>query len=173
MDNDLYGLSRQNGKFLSYFCFTCVWCFGFLFGIFAGSSVKPSILALMRWDINRPMSIVGLLSILCLPYLLTGFAVLYRIPRFIFFVSFLKSFLLGFCCAVLKVTFTEVHWIYKSLLLFTDYFSLLIITVLWLRCFDNACRVRHIITGFLLSLCIGVFDYMFISPFMASVIEKG
>lgn len=173
MDNDLCGLSYRNRKSVSYFCFTCVWCFGFLLGIIAGSSADPSVLSLMRWDGNHPMSIVGLLSTLCLPYLLTGFAVLYRIPRFLIIVLFLKSFLLGFCCMILKLGFTEIHWIYKSLLLFTDFFSLLILTALWLRCVDCGCRVRHIITGFLFSLGIGVFDIMFISPFVASVIEKG
>lgn len=172
MDNALKGISFRRDKSYPLLYFSCFWCFGFLLGCVTGLSAEPSFFPLMRWTFSGSMSIVGLLSILCLPYLLTAFAVIYRIPRFLFIVSFLKAFLLGFTCALLKICFGEVHWVFMSLVLFTDFFSLLILMVLWLRAIQGCCLVSQIITGLCLSLGIGVFDFVFISPFAAAMIEK-
>lgn len=172
MDNTLYGISVRKIKNFSFLIFSSIWCFGFLLGCIAGLSAEPSFYSLMHWTFSSSKSIFGLLIILCLPYLLTGFAVLYKIPRFLFVIAFLKAFLFGFSCVLLKICFGEEHWGYQFLVLFTDFISLLILVVLWLLTLHGFGRGRQIVAGLSLCFGIGLFDFIFISPFIASMIEN-
>ena len=155
----------RGNKFLLPACYSA----GFLLGIAFAYRSQP-LVSLMRGAIIGSVTIVGLGSVLLLPYLLTVSAVLFSSSGFLFTVAFLKAFSFGACAAAVDLAFSDAGWLVRSLLMFSDFFGFPVLVWLSWHSFDSLGKRKtmYMIAGGLL-LIIGLIDCFLIAPFLELV----
>jgi hypothetical protein len=147
------------------------WCAGLLLGCFCAWQTGNVHSSLMRGAAERSVSIVGL-AVVCLPFLLTVFTVLFRTPWLIYPLCFGKGFGFAFVAALCAGGFGSGGWLLRVLLLFTDGFSAPLLLFLWLSILRRPNRFEA--KGFVISavglLVAGSIDYWLVAPFLARLI---
>ncbi len=139
---------------------------GILFGCFFSAFFKDDYLLLMRRAVLLPVSIVGTLLAVVVPYV----AIVYSTRRWLIYFQFGLRFLFiaaSFC--IVREAFGSASWLIRCLLLFPDYFCMP--AMLWLICQANH-RKRKRTIAVIYSLLIGWINYQFVSPFLATLIQK-
>ena len=80
-----------------------LWILGLFLGMFCAVYAGDSLSSLMLGLPELPMSIVGLLCGMLMPFLLIAFALAFQLPWLLYMISFGKSFAFGFCALLMAV----------------------------------------------------------------------
>lgn len=148
------------------------WTIGLILGGFLSLSVDTIVSSSMRAAATSSMSIIGFLSVLLLPLVLSAFVVCFSKNCFLVPIAFLKAILFSFVAVGVITSFGTAGWLVSCLLLFSDCLVLPLLWWFWL-CSASAKRADVLRCGFLVCVCIlliGCFDYYTVAPFLASII---
>ena len=173
------------GRFLTVHCSVCsrriyrpllafLMLLGFLCGIFLTVNSDPSSVSLMRTAALSRVSIVGLLTVLLLPFLLSAFAVYTSSTYLLFPVCWLKAFSFSHSAGMISLAFGNAGWLVRWLLLFSSGLSLPVLIWFCMRHGDGTHRkdlLRDFSVCMVLVLLIGSLDFRVISPFLVKLIE--
>lgn len=147
---------------------------GFTLGVLLACTTAPNSFLLMRSVVMRPVSIVGAFVVWLLPFLITAFAVFKLPARCIPAIAFFKALSYGFVLQLIYIAFPGAGWLVRSLLLFTDNISILLLYCLWLRNIPR--KSPAMCKDFGVCACIltaaTVLDYCLLSPFMVMLINN-
>lgn len=151
-----------------------VFAFSLLSGLFLGSrfhlASESALFSLMRVSASQNVSIVGQLSVLLLPFLLSAFFYSTRAVWLIIPLSFLKGICFGFCQAIILSSFTGAGWLVYFFLMFSNILTLPVLVFFWISCISGT---RYMICRLffcsLAVLFIVVADHYFMIPYYISL----
>ncbi len=153
------------------FFLALAWAAGLLSGVLLFLHADTSFLSLMHRVRTVPVSIVGLVSVLVFPFLISAFSVYSSLDWVLYLAALGKGF--GYCLAVLScaAAFGSAGWLICPLLLFSDGGGVLFLWLYWLRCGTGgggfSTKVWLLCLG---GACLlGLVDLLFISPFLAAL----
>ena len=154
--------------FLAFF-----WFAGIFSGILISRHADSTVLSLMRSAVDSAVSIVGLLSAACLPFLLSALAVSLSGPGWLLPVGFVNGFLYSYVSMTVFRSFGFSGWLLRPLLCFSMVSVAPALYCFWLRLISAGRESFFSETAFFLSLAllIGSVDYSLISPFLARLIS--
>ena len=146
------------------------WVFGLIAGAFLFLQAGPFSFSLMHRIIGSPVSIVGLLSNLLIPFLFTVFAVYSSLFCLSFPICFTEGVLFSFCFAGISRTFSSAGWMLRWIVLFRSGICAACTLLVWFRIFSGG--KTGVWLFWWLSVCTAacILDYSVISPFLASLI---
>lgn len=149
------------------------WCAGLVFGVCAAFGARNVLVPLMRLAVASPVSIVGLLGSLLLPFLFTALAVFLSHDWFILPVCFLKSFTYVLCAQTITLAFGNSAWLIQLLFLFSDTCMLSVLIWFWIRHLDcnRVTIVRDTAICIVVFIIIGILDHCFVSPYLTKIIN--
>ena len=146
------------------------WLTGLLFGAFFACSSDPSLFLVMRSAHKSAVSIVGLLSSMLLPLLLTALAVYISMIYFLIPIAFSKACLYAYISVVAFSCRSTGGWLYWLLLLFGDVCSAPIYLKLWMQIPTTQRKGPLFLSSVAGVLIIGFLDFQYISPFLATIL---
>lgn len=153
------------------FLTTLTWISGLLAGVYL--IYETSFASLMCSVLFSRISIIGLFVSLVLPLLLSY--ILLRCFHFycILPIVFLKAFSFMCCYGSIMIAFGNAGWLVAGMLLFSDCFLVVLLLLLWLRVASGrSCSPRFFTMSYILvSLVIGCFDYLVVSPFASILLN--
>ena len=141
------------------------------FGVLFAATADQSYLHLMRMAAGRPVSIVGSLLAVIVPYVVSVLAVSNFKPWLVYLTIAVRIFLFSSACWVIADSFGTASALVSFLLLFPD--ILLIPVLLWFAISSlsgNCSRILVLLSLVYISL-VGIIDYCAISPFLAKIIN--
>ena len=141
-------------------------CIGTLFGCCFSAIFKDDYLVLMRRAVSLPVSIVGTLMAVVVPYV----AIVYSTRLWLIYAQIcLRFFFVAASFYIVGEAFGSAAWLIRCLLLFPDYLCMPVV-------FHFVCRSRRNkrkqTVLLIYSLLIGWINYQLISPFLAAIIQK-
>ena len=149
--------------------------FAFISGLLMGCVIQLSAefdsYSWMRGTPDAPVSIVGLLSVILLPFLFSAFAV-YSSQRWLLIpIAFCKALSFALVACGIGAAYGSAGWLMRILLMFTDIFSLPLLVLFWVRYCGGERRLtlHSVFTYFTAAACIGSIDFFVISPFLAGL----
>ncbi len=141
-------------------------CIGTLFGCCFSAIFKDDYLLLMRRAVSLPVSIVGTLLAVVVPYV----AIVYSTKLWLIYVQIcLRFFFVAASFYIVGEAFGSAAWLIRCLLLFPDYLCMPVI--IHFACHIGRSKRKQAIL-LIYSLLIGWINYQFISPFLATIIQK-
>ncbi len=149
--------------------------FAFAAGLAAGSilylSAEFKSVSWMRGAADSPVSIVGLLGVILLPFLFSAAAVFLNRDWLLIPIAFLKA--LSFVQVSLGISqaYGSAGWLMRFLLMFADSISLPVLVYFWI-CFGFSGKKLsgwRFLCFIAAAACIGCFDFCVISPFAANL----
>lgn len=149
------------------------WIVGLVVGAYVAQSEAETVIDLVRRSVQCEMTISGVMSVCVLPFLLSAFAVLICEPWLLLFISTLKAFRFSFCAWGVCLAFGQSSWLVLFLFLFSDICLIPLLVFFWIRNIRGHANLRLFeIVGFLIAaVSVGLVDYLFISPFLASLMK--
>lgn len=147
-----------------------IWSLGLVIGYYLASRSKPVISSLILLIQSDRMMIVGFLSMLILPFIVSAILIWMSLNIWVLPLAFLKACLYSCCCCQIMV-FGDAGWLAHLLFVFSESISVPILLWFWFSCIDE-----H--RGFILQraiLCIasvmtiGCVDCFIVSPFAAKL----
>ena len=147
-------------------------CFsgGLLAGLYLYSHITYTSSLMCMLPTER-VSIVGLLTVLFLPLLISSLAALFSIKSIILLVAFFKG--LTFCCcsAHIIAAFGDAGWLLRWLLMFSDSLMLIPLVWFWNRNIFGSCKSFwfDITVCSIIGVAVGIVDLVFISPLLVSL----
>lgn len=108
------------------------WCLGLVFGVLASASAGHILIPIMRGVVTAPVSIIGLLIGVYLPFLLSVLAVRFCRPG-IYVLAISKGFCFSFTGFSVWLAFGNAAWLISALLLFSEWMLLPVLYLFWLR----------------------------------------
>lgn len=150
----------------------CLWCAGLVSGLFVVFGASDSLHSLMLPAIYARVSIVGLLSGLLLPLLLSYIFFRLSVQRLVFAVCFLRAALFGFCACGVVLSCGSAGWLIQGLMMGSDLFSIPLLYVFWLRHIDGSIRNldRDLFACAGVTVVIGLLEYFLAVPFLARIV---
>lgn len=150
------------------------WVLGMLLGVFSAHGAEGTLIPLIRQSVSSRSSALGALCAALLPFLLSALAVSFSEPWLLLLISSFKAFSFTFCACGVSLAFGQSSWLVRFLFLFSDLCLIPILYLYWLR----HLRKDRITRYWELPCCLGWatlicgIDYWFISPFLASIMER-
>ena len=161
--------SKSNRAIYTYFILSIL--LGFSVGFYFFENTGNSPILLMRVALCCNVSISSLLCSVFLPFLLSFLCVYFSKQWLLYWICFWKMFSFGFSANCLLRAFGSAGWLVQSLSMFSDLAALIMLT--WF-CVRNLRICRHparkdflVATSVVFPICVA--DYIFISPFVASL----
>ncbi len=160
-------------------CRNCViylaisWCLGLIIGALFSYETQSISISLMRTAASTRVSIVWLLVLRTAPLVLSAIAIYLRLPYFTLIIVFFKAFIFGFAACGTVWTFFSSGWLITSLLMFSDFFMVIPLLYFWIRHISGTQSYlrRDFIVSLLLSAALCIADYLFVSPFLAVLMD--
>ena len=153
--------------------FSAIWLAGLVFGAFFALQADAAFTQLILIAAGNRVSILLLLITSLVPFLICAFAASPKRLTPIICIGFLKTFMFSYICIIAFKAFGNAAWLIQPMLQFTD-----LITLPFLYWFSiNSLRKEQRIYRDL-AICVGALltaitlDYIFISPFLAMIIER-
>ena len=148
------------------------WFAGLLVGAIVALSADPSFFSLMRLMPCRPVSIIGLMLPVFLPFLFTAIAVYLSYDQLLIPAAFFKALLLSMLAVGVWITYGHGGWIIAALLFFSDFLSSGFFLWLWYSVIagKRALLYRFVCT-FLVLLSVRFFDRVCITPFLLNLLS--
>ena len=146
--------------------------FGVCFGGICSGLAEPILFQLMYTAAQSRVSIVCLLPVMLLPIVISAFAVSVGLYWLLIPVAFLKTFLFGFLCSGIVILFPDSGPLFAFLFLFMDFLSMPVLCWYWLRCIHSreaGSRACVLSISCIVGICL--LNYLFISPFLASLLS--
>ncbi len=152
--------------------FLC-WIVGFVLGFGFHFTCSSYIIPMMRSVLNQPVSIVGMLASVFLPFCFTYISVITNKPIYILIVSFIKAMSFAFAGAALSDLYDSATWLVRFLFLFSDYCLLPFLFWLWYEILADH-QWTAIRNKFYLCLSIGItasmINYLAVIPFLSNLL---
>lgn len=158
---------RKVGLWILAFSFAA----GLAAGSFSCSSAEFNSVSWMRGAADSPVSIVGLLGVICLPFIFSAAAVFMNQIWLLIPIAFCKA--LSFIQVSLGISkaYGSAGWLMRFLLMFADIVCLPVLVFFWVR--FGFCRKPMscwTVLSFLgIAACIGCFDFCVISPIVVGL----
>lgn len=152
-------------------CLALIWIFGLIAGCILFFSAEPEFSSLMPMAVGGRVSIVGLLSVILLPFLFSAFAVFISQSWLLLPLAFCKAVCFSYVSLGVMEAYGSAGWLMRLLLMFSDIAVLPLLYGYWQR-YISGDRQFGIWPGLLFlvgGLCIGSMDYCLISPFLAGL----
>lgn len=148
-----------------------LWILGLFLGMFCAVYAGDSLSSLMLGLPELPMSIVGLLCGMLMPFLLIAFALAFQLPWLLYMISFGKSFAFGFCAAGLQIAFGSAGWLARCVWMFTDLCATPLILFCTLQAISSVQNMDFFKLWLIPALILLILwvDHSFILPFGARI----
>ena len=149
------------------------WIVGILCGMhFVSFAIEP-FSSLMRAGIYCRVTFVGLLAALLLPLFFSAISVYFSVPRFQYFVCFLKAFCFGCCLYCCMHTFGSAGWLIMAIMMLSDCSMLTPLLWFWCRHIsgDKQSLKRDIYYCLTVAALVGTVDYFIISPYLVGLLK--
>lgn len=145
------------------------WICGLISGVLTILLAGHPLFALMRGTDFFSVSIVGLLGSTSLPFLFSVFAVYIHKHWLLFPICFLKGLFFSFVSLLIWGSFDSAGWLVWRLLMFSDWASLPVLFLYWLRHISGkrSCSGYEVMLIASVYVLIASVDYCYISPFCA------
>ncbi len=150
----------------------CLWCAGLMTGFSVACCAGSSFDSLMHAVLFAPVSFVGLLGGLMLPFLISYLCFRLSGQRLIYAVSFFRAVRFGFCAACMMTCCGSAGWLVTGLLLSADFVMLPLLWWYWMEHFeaDSQCHLRRDLAVCLAAAVLsGLIQVMWISPFFTKI----
>lgn len=150
-----------------------IWLLGLLSGVGFSSLAGHSFFSLMRGAAFRPVSIVSLLSVSLLPFLFSAVTVYIRSFGLLAVLCFIKGCLFAFVSMGIFAAFESAGWLLRILMMFSNLFCLLPLWWCWIRILSGAPKgsFSPVVGGGLMAAGIVCYDYLYVLPFLAKLVE--
>lgn len=144
---------------------------GLLVGCFARTSAEVDSVSWMRGVLDAPVSIVGLLSVIFLPFLFSAFAVYTSQHWLLAPIAFWKALSFALAAGWIGAAFGSAGWLMRILLMFTDICSMPLLILFWLRygCRERQPKLLSVLNFLGAAICIGSIDFFMISPILSGL----
>ena len=159
---------RRNPRMILAICFISGLAFG---AAFSGSA--DSMAQLTPAALSAHGSLMGLLSAVLLPFLLSALVIVMGQPLLLLLIAFFKAFLAGFLgCSILRF-YGSAGLLVRGLFLFSECATLPVLYYYWYRhLLPNRQSVPlTTATAVFAAVLAGTIDYCFVSPFLTAVIS--
>lgn len=152
--------------------FAVILIVGILAGVRLSYAADDSILTLASVSGNTGLTFWGIAAVLLLPLLISLCAFHFNIPILILPIAFLKSAAFGFCSCCVIFAYGDAGWLVRFLVLFSDSAMFVVLCWYWFSHLEGVrTRLRQdTVLCFVLAVVIGMFDYIYISPFLAMLL---
>ena len=166
--------SRLTWKRLCPWLLCFCWILGMILGVFSAHGAEASLVPLIRQSTRSPGSALGLLSAALLPFLLSGLAVSFSETWLLLLISAFKAFSFTFCAAGVSLAFGQSSWLVRFLFLFSDLSLIPVLYIYWLRHLrkDSKTRRWELPCCLIWATIVCGIDYLYIAPFLASIMER-
>ena len=165
-------LIQNRTRKVSRFFLAFFWIAGILSGVWIFRRTGAILVSVMRRAALSPVSIVGLLTASCLPFLLSALAVFLSCPAFLLPITFADGLLLGLAASAVLGAFGSAGWLMCFFISFSAFFTAPLTFFYRLRYVSG--ERRGSLPEFLLMaglhVLIGYIDLSFVSPFLASLL---
>lgn len=143
-----------------------------ILGYVCSDAAQDQTVLLVRQSISAVPSMVGAVSVVLLPYLLSALAVSICEPWLILVISTFKAFSFTFCAWGVCLAFGQSSWLALFLFLFSDLCLIPALYLFWLRSIRGE-RISGWGKWLFLAYALFVFvlDYWLIGPFLRVVLE--
>ena len=151
----------------------CILLLGYLIGTFLATETPVAYFSLMRSAVNSPVSIVGSLVSVFLPFLLAFAAVHYGKPALLFIILFCKATLFAHGSMCCYLAFGSGGWLVRLLLQFSDILMFPVLcrfTILYLGQ-PKPLRRRDTLISTDAAAFVVIVNFCFISPYLAMLID--
>lgn len=155
-----------------------IWCtlalcavFSTGFGILFAESLDHSYILMMRMASQRPVSIVGCMVSVFVPYFLSAFLVFNSKSRLVYLICCARWAHFACSCWAVSESFGSSTWLICRMLMFPDFFLIPMLIFL------SACQLSGARSGKVLVIClmyialIGIIYYFAVSPFLADLLD--
>ena len=160
-DHDFSPYSRKVRSILLAFTFLC----GMILGCVIYQSAELESVRLMRSAVHGPVSIVGLLIVVLLPFLFSAVAVYISKPCLLLGVAFCKGLFFSLVSMGVMGAYGSAGWLMRFLLMFTDIVSMPVLVFFWLHSgVSGRISLREILVILAICVCICGIDARIISP---------
>ena len=148
-----------------------IWVVSLLCGVLY-SARHQSVVVLMRLILSFQVSIVGVLFASILPFLITIYCSSNVKLFLIYTLCFFRGFLVGYAICALTITYGTGGWLVYMLSSFSSAISNLLLLLLWFYELNKSSfHIRNLrIVAALLAVVFSAIDYLFVSPFTATLI---
>ena len=161
----------QSGRSSTAIILAFVFLTGLLCGAVTATYTEPSYLLMMRRGAIFPVSITVLLPAI-LPLLFSAFAVYTSQLWLLVPIAFLKAFFFSFLSSCIYIFDQSSGWLFHALFMFTDCLSIPVLFQFWIQsCSSKRFDLSLFFLSTILIIGITLFDYQFISPFLASLLS--
>lgn len=147
------------------------WLLGLIVGCLIFYAAGYECVSWMRAAADSRVSIVGLLSVIILPFLFSAFAVYISHSWLLLIVAFGKAVSFSLVSLGILISFGSAGWLMRFLLMFSDLCALPLLFLFWMRFISGERRIT-LRSGLLFSaagLVIGSIDFYLISPILAGL----
>ncbi len=159
------------------FCFSqkfsilllCVfWSVGLLAGVYIADKSYFPVSFLMR-TFTDGVSIVRLLLSIFSPFAITAFFAVVSAKFLLYLLAAFKAFTYSFCTSLIVTAFNGGGWLIKSLVLFSDSISMVLLIWILIRFFAGSLKRADVLIIVLILFAVCLLDFYFVIPFMASL----
>lgn len=161
-------------KYTCKVAFVLSWILGLVFGILLFHCQLDSVSALMRAACNIRVSIVGLMTVLALPFLAIVSCLYLSVPVLVLPILFLKAVSYSFCCAAIGQAFGDAAWLVRLLLLFSDNACTALLFLFSVRHGSGSNRYifkREVLLFSVVLILTGTVDYLWVSPLLTKLLS--
>ena len=153
------------------FLLACCWVCGLLCGVICSSISSPETFSLMRRIVSSPVSIVGLLNAVLIPFLLSALFSLLSIDWVVLCITFFQAFLFSFVSLGMLLSFGSGGWLLRFFLSFGNCAALPLLFWCWMRIVSAGVDhfVITLVLIFFLFVIAIILDYHVIAPFVCLI----
>ena len=163
--NEVFFLHKR--KFFTLFI---LWLFGLFIGCNLFYTCSFSFLSLMGSVVMQPVSIVGLLASMLIPFIISYLSIITNNSIYVLIVVFLKSISFGFTCTLLEDQYLSAGWLLRFLFLFSDYCFFPACCWFHLLGLEDKSRIRSsLIIILLFAVVVIMVNFSIISPLLQSL----
>lgn len=148
------------------------WLLGMTLGCISCDACREITAVLIRQSVGAVPSLIGTVSVVVLPFLLSAFAVSICEPWLLLIISTFKAFSFSFCAWGVCLAFGQSSWLVLFLFLFSDFCLVPALYFFWLRHIRSGRFGRWGSVLLLLYVAIVfLMDYWLIGPFLRIILE--
>ena len=157
-----------NSLYVQFISMSAIWTFGIFAGSIFAAYFEPDPSPLMLSAVVQPMSIVGLLVSIFLPFLCTYLSVACDCMIVVHSVCFIKALAVGFSGMMCFTVFGSATWFISFLLMFSSICSAFISFFIGIfHCHSQSCIHKYkFFLCFFFLFFISIFDLCVLSPFL-------
>lgn len=144
---------------------------GTVFGVFFAAAMGDSYIHLMRMAVACPVSVVGSLVAVYVPYLISVFIISMSRPGLIYVVCSARFVLLASVAWGISQAYGSAGWLIRLLFQFPDILLMPALVFLSVVCIRKRPGRKAILIFGLYMLIIGMINYCTVSPFLAVLID--